>query len=43
MIEFDVAFRPGDDFDVEMGQVVAVPTAPAYWGEYEVTPKVYDE
>ena len=43
MIEFDVAFRPGADFDVEMGQVVAVPTAPAYWGENEVTPMVYDE
>lgn len=53
MIEFDVALRPGDDFavtfsgevplDAEMGQVIAVPTAPAYWGEYEVTPKVYDE
>ena len=53
MIEFDVAFRPGADFavtfggevplDAEMGQVIAVPTAPAYGGEYEVTPKVYDE
>lgn len=53
MIEFDVAFRPGADFAVtfggevhlnaEMGQVIAVPTAPAYGGEYEVTPKVYDE
>nr|DAQ00362.1 MAG TPA: hypothetical protein [Caudoviricetes sp.] len=53
MIEFDVAFRPGDDFavtfggevplDAEMGQVIAVPTTPAYRGEYEVTPKVYDE
>lgn len=53
MIEFDVAFRPGADFAVtfggevplaaEMGQVIAVPTAPAYRGEYEVTPKVYDE
>lgn len=53
MIEFDVAFRPGDDFavtfggevplDAEMGQVIAVPTAPAYRGEYEVIPKVYDE
>ena len=52
MIEVDVAFRPGDDFavtfggevplDPEMGQVIAVPTAPAYRGEYEVTPKVYD-
>ena len=53
MIDFDVAFRPGADFavtfggevplDAEMGQVIAVPTAPAYRGEYEVTPKVYDE
>lgn len=53
MIEFDVAFRPGADFavtfggevplDAEMGQVIAVPTAQAYRGEYEVTPKVYDE
>lgn len=53
MIEFDVAFRPGDDFavtfggevplDAEMGQVIEVPTAPPYRGEYEVTPKVYDE
>lgn len=53
MIEFDVSFRPGDDFavtfggevplDAEMGQVITVPTAPAYRGEYEVTPKVYDE
>lgn len=53
MIEFDVAFRPGDDFavtfggevplDAEMGQVIEVSKAPAYRGEYEVTPKVYDE
>lgn len=43
MIEFSVTFSPGADLDAEMGQVIAVPTAPAYRGEYEVTPKVYDE
>lgn len=51
MIEFEVTFSPGADLkvefsesvplDVDMGQVMEVPTAPAYTGEYEVVPKVY--
>lgn len=51
MIEFAVTFSPGADLkvefsenvplDVDMGQVMEVPTAPAYTGEYEVVPKVY--
>lgn len=51
MIEFAVTFSPGAELevefaenvplDVDMGQVMEVPTAPAYTGEYEVVPKVY--
>ena len=41
MIEFAVIFSPGADLDVDMGQVMEVPTAPPYLGEYEVVPKVY--
>nr|DAI53413.1 MAG TPA: hypothetical protein [Bacteriophage sp.] len=53
MIEFAVTFSPGADLevefaenvplDVDMGQVMQVPTAPSYGGEYEVVPKVYTE
>ena len=53
MIEFAVTFSPGADLevefaenvplDVDMGQVLEVPTAPSYTGEYEVVPKVYTE
>ena len=43
MIEFAVIFSPGADLDVDMGQVMEVPTAPPYLGEYEVVPKVYSE
>ena len=43
MIEFAVTFSPGADLDVDMGQVMEVPTAPPYLGEYEVVPKVYAE
>ena len=43
MIEFAVIFSPGADLDVDMGQVMEVPTAPPYLGEYEVIPKVYTE
>ena len=53
MIEFAVTFSPGADLevefsenvplDVDMGQVMEVPTAPSYGGEYEVVPKVYTE
>ena len=43
MIEFAVIFSPGADLDVDMGQVMEVPTAPPYLGEYEVVPKVYTE
>ena len=53
MIEFAVTFFPGADLevefaenvplDVDMGQVMEVPTAPSYGGEYEVVPKVYTE
>lgn len=43
MIEFAVIFSPGADLDVDMGQVMEVPTAPSYGGEYEVVPKVYTE
>ena len=51
MIEFAVTFSPGAELkvefsenvplDVDMGQVMEIPTAPAYTGEYEVVPKVY--
>lgn len=43
MIEFAVTFSPGADLDVDMGQVMEVPMAPSYDGEYEVVPKVYTE
>lgn len=53
MIEFAVTFSPGAELEVEfaenvslnvdMGQVMEVPTAPSYGGEYEVVPKVYTE
>lgn len=53
MIEFAVTFSPGAELevefaenvplDVDMGQVMEVPTAPSYTGEYEVVPKVYTE
>lgn len=53
MIEFAVTFSPGAELevefsenvplDVDMGQVMEVPTAPPYVGEYEVVPKVYTE
>nr|DAL27498.1 MAG TPA_asm: hypothetical protein [Caudoviricetes sp.] len=43
MIEFAVIFSPGADLDVDMGQVMEVPAAPSYDGEYEVVPKVYTE
>ena len=43
MIEFAVTFSPGADLEVDMGQVMEVPTAPPYLGEYEVVPKVYAE
>lgn len=53
MIEFAVTFSSGAELevefsenvplDVDMGQVIEVPTAPPYRGEYEVVPKVYTE
>lgn len=43
MIEFAVIFSPGAELEVDMGQVMEVPTAPPYVGEYEVVPKVYAE
>lgn len=43
MIEFAVIFSPGAELEVDMGQVMEVPTAPPYVGEYEVIPKVYTE
>ena len=43
MIEFAVIFSPGADLEVDMGQVMEVPTSPPYLGEYEVVPKVYAE
>lgn len=43
MIEFAVIFSTGSDLDVDMGQVMEVPAAPSYDGEYEVVPKVYTE
>ena len=43
MIEFAVIFSPGADLDVDMGQVMEVPTAPPYLGEYEVIPKFTEE
>ena len=47
MIEFnvllEVQFLESTSLDVDMGQVIEVPTAPPYRGEYEVVPKVYTE
>lgn len=43
MIEFAVTFSPGADLDVDMGQVIEVPTAPPYKGKYEVIPKFTEE
>lgn len=43
MIEFAVIFSPGADLDVDMGQVMEVPTSTAYRGEYEVIPKFTEE
>lgn len=43
MIEFAVIFSPGADLDVDMGQVMEVPTATPYKGEYEVIPKFTEE
>lgn len=53
MIEFEVTFSPGAELkvefsesvplDVDMGQVMEVPTPPAYTGEYEVIPKFTEE
>lgn len=43
MIEFKVEFSENVPLDVDMGQVIEVPTAPPYRGEYEVVPKVYTE
>ena len=42
-MNFDVELRANDSFDVELGQVMEVPTAPAYTGEYEVIPKFTEE
>lgn len=43
MIEFAVIFSPGAELEVDMGQVMEVPTAPPYRGEYEVIPKFTEE
>lgn len=43
MIEFKVEFSENVPLDVDVGQVIEVPTAPPYLGEYEVVPKVYTE
>ena len=43
MIEFAVTFSPGAELEVDMGQVMEVPTAPPYLGEYEVVTKEYTE
>ena len=43
MIEFKVEFSENVPLDVDVGQVIEVPTAPPYRGEYEVVPKVYTE
>lgn len=42
-MNFDVELRANDSFNVELGQVMEVPTAPAYTGEYEVIPKFTEE
>lgn len=43
MIEFKVEFSENVPLDVDVGQVIEVPTAPPYRGEFEVVPKVYTE
>lgn len=42
-MNFDVELCANGSFDVELGQVMEVPTAPAYTGEYEVIPKFTEE
>ena len=39
MIEFAVIFSPGADLEVDMGQVMEVPTAQPQPAEDEVIPK----
>ena len=43
MIEFKVEFSENVPLDVDVGQVIEVPTAPPYKGEYEVIPKFTEE
>lgn len=39
----DVQFQESTSMDIDMGQVIEVPTAPPYKGEYEVIPKFTEE
>lgn len=39
----EVRFQESTSLDVDMGQVIEVPTAPPYKGEYEVIPKFTEE
>ena len=39
----EVQFQENTSLDVDMGQVIEVPTAPPYKGEYEVIPKFTEE
>ena len=39
----EVQFQESTSLDADMGQVIEVPTAPPYKGEYEVIPKFTEE
>ena len=39
----EVQFQESTSLDVDMGQVIEVPTSPPYKGEYEVIPKFTEE
>lgn len=42
-VPLEVQFLESASLDVDMGQVIEVPTAPPYRGEYEVIPKFTEE
>ena len=39
----EVQFQESTSLDIDMGQVIEVPTSPPYKGEYEVIPKFTEE
>lgn len=41
--EFEAAFESDSDFSAEFGNVIEVPVADYYDGDYEVIPRLYDQ